>query len=153
MRTGMARNVRRCRQATKACQSMQPASVTSASANSRASEMCSPEGRPIAGISSERIVTFCVSCLAAREQLLQRLSEIDDVVDHGKGNFAVLGNAREHAVGVAVLADDQIMGARRGELDELVGEGVTALLAAHVQHDDVVAVALGGVEQLAGARQ
>src|SRR5215510_7711594 len=145
MRTGMARSVRRCRQATKPCQMTQPASATSASANSRASEMCSPEGRPIAGISSERIVSCYVLCLAAREQLLQRLAQIDDVVDHGERNFAVLGNARKHAVGVAVLADDQIMGARRSELDELIGERVAAFLATHMQHDDVVAVALGGV--------
>src|SRR5215467_11885059 len=153
MRTGMAHNVRRCRHATKPCQTRQPASAMSASANSRASEMCSPAGRPIAGISSERMVIFCAPCSAAREQLLQRLSEVDHVVDHGERNVAALGDARERAVGVAVLADDQIMGARRGELDQLIGERVAAFLAAHVQHDDIVAVGLGGVEQLAGACQ
>src|SRR5262249_31583914 len=137
MRTGMARSVRRCRHATKPCQSKQPASVISASANSRPLEMCSPDGRPIAGISSERIVAFCALSLAARKQLLQRLSEIDHVVDHGKWNFGVLGNACKHAIGVAVLADDQLMSARCGQLDELIGKRVAALLAAHVQHDDV----------------
>src|SRR5262245_18045879 len=122
MRTGMARSARRCRHASKPCQIRQPASAKRASTNSRASEMCSPEGRPIAGISSERIDALVARRLAAREQLLQRLSEIDDVVDHGERNVAALGDAREHPVGVAVLADDQMMGAWRSELDELIGE-------------------------------
>src|SRR5437763_8764176 len=155
MRTGTARRCRRWRQAASASQRIHPASAASAIANSLASGTCTPSERPV---SSECIaIRFPAAARVPRstagEKLLQRTAQVQNVVDDDERNIAGLGDLGELAVGVAVVADDQELGARRGQLDELIGERIAALLTAYVQHDDQNALILGSVEQLPGARQ
>src|SRR5258707_14689412 len=85
------------------------------------------------------------------EQLLQRLLETGHVVDDGQRNLVLVGNLSEQPVGIAVVADDEPMGAGRSEVDELVRQRVAALLSAQVQHHDRNAAALCGVAQVTGA--
>src|ERR1700687_5993589 len=123
MRTGIARRRRRCSHASMANQMMQPASAATATANNLASGTCSADRPPSsAGI-------YAALSSASGEHVLQRLLEIGHGVDGGQRNLVVLGDLCEQPVGVAVVVDDQLLRARCGQLDELIGQGIAAFLA------------------------
>src|ERR1700676_2647111 len=87
------------------------------------------------------------------KQFVKRLSKAGRTIHNVKWDISCLCYLGEQSVGIAIIANNQILRTWRSQLNQLVGKCVASLFTPNMNDDDKYSLALGLVKQMAGPGQ